>query len=53
MTALSPLELKLLCLVLDPGTQRGEAEAGRCKLLESLHRRGLSGHDVIELIVAG
>jgi hypothetical protein len=50
---LNPLELKLLRLILDTATQHGEAEAGRCKLLKSLHRRGLSGHDVIELIVAG
>jgi hypothetical protein len=50
---LSPLELKLLRLILDTATQHGEAEAGRCKLLESLHRRGLSGHDVVELIQAG
>ena len=49
---ITPLERKLLCLILDQGTAHGEAEAGRCKLLESLHRRGLSGHDVVELIQA-
>jgi hypothetical protein len=50
---ITALELKLVCLILDPGTQHGEAEAGRCKLLESLHRRGLSGHDIVELIRVG
>jgi hypothetical protein len=50
---ITALELKLLCLILDPGTQHGEAEAGRCKLLASLHRRGLSGHDIAELIRVG
>ena len=49
----SPLELKLLRLILDAGTQSGEAEAGRCKLLESLRRHGLSGHDLVELIQTG
>jgi hypothetical protein len=51
--ALSPLELKMLRLIFDRATQSGEAEAGRCKLLKSLHRRGPSGHDLIELIQAG
>jgi hypothetical protein len=50
---ITALELKLLCLMLDPGTQHGEAEAGRRKLLASLHRRGLSGHDIVELIRTG
>jgi hypothetical protein len=50
---LNPLELQLLRLILNEATHSGEAEVGRCKLLQSLHRRGLSGHDVIELIVAG
>ena len=50
---LSPLELKLLRLILDTATQHGEAEAGRCKLLASLHRRGLSGYDLVQLLQAG
>jgi hypothetical protein len=53
MNMLSPLELKLLCLILNSGTQHGEAEAGRCKLLESLHRHGITAHDIVELIRVG
>src|SRR6516162_8862468 len=49
---LSPIELKLLRLVLDPGARAGEAETGRQKLIESLARHGLSNHDVVEMIQA-
>jgi hypothetical protein len=50
MVELRPVERKLLRLVLDPGTLEGEAETARRKLLESLAKRGLSSHDVIEVL---
>jgi hypothetical protein len=50
MVKLSPVELKLLTLILDPGAAGGEVEVSRHKLVESLARRGLSGHDIVELI---
>src|SRR5262245_46223585 len=53
MITLNPREQKLLGLVLNAGAQSGEAEVGRCKLLASLRRRGLNGHDILELLQAG
>ena len=53
MTALSPVEQKLLRLLLNTQAASGEADTSRRKLLESLARRGLSGHDIIESIQAG
>ena len=50
MIKLSPVEMKLLRLILDTGVQRGEAETSRCKLIASLAKRGLSGHDIVEMI---
>jgi hypothetical protein len=47
---LSRVELKLLALIFDLGASQAEAEVSRRKLVESLARRGLSGHDIIELI---
>jgi len=52
MIKLSPVEMQLLRLNLDPGVQRGEAETSRCKLIASLAKRGLSGHDIVEMIQA-
>jgi hypothetical protein len=49
MIKLSPVEMKLLRLILDTGVQRGEAETSRCKLIASLAKRGLSGHDIVEM----
>jgi hypothetical protein len=50
MVELSSVELKLLRLVLDPGAQSGEAENARRKLLQSLAKRGLSSHDIVEVL---
>jgi hypothetical protein len=50
MVELSPVELKLLRLILDAGAQSGELENARCKLRESLAKRGLSSHDVVEAL---
>ena len=52
MIALSPVELKLLRLILHQSASSGEAETSRRKLLESLSKRGLSGHDIVEMIQA-
>jgi hypothetical protein len=52
MIKLSPVEMKLLRLILDTGVQSGEAETSRCKLIASLAKRGLSGHDIVEMIQA-
>ena len=48
---LSPIEVKLLRLVLDASAQSGEAETGRQMLITSLARRGLSNHDIVEALV--
>jgi|SRR5215471_16163239 len=53
MIELSSIELKLLRLVLDPGAHSGEAEASRRKLIASLAKRGLSSHDILELVQSG
>jgi hypothetical protein len=50
MTELSSVELKLLRLLLDAGAQSGEAETARRKLLESLAKRGLSSHDLVDVL---
>ena len=52
MIKLSPVEMKLLRLILDTGVQSGEAETSRCKLIALLAKRGLSGHDIVEMIQA-
>jgi hypothetical protein len=50
MIELSPVELKLLHLLLDAGAQSGEAEVARRKLLAFLAQRGLGSHDIIEVL---
>ena len=52
MIKLSPVEMKLLRLILDTGVQSGEADTSRSKLIASLAKRGLSGHDIVEMIQA-
>jgi hypothetical protein len=52
MMKLSPVEMKLLSLILDTGVQSGEAETSRCKLIARLAKRGLSGHGIVEMIHA-
>ena len=47
---LSAVEIKLLRLMLDSYAHPGEAEASRRKLIAFLVKRGLSGHDIVELI---
>ena len=53
MIELSSVELKLLRLVLDLGATSGEVETSRHKLMESLAKRGLSGHDIVEVLASG
>jgi hypothetical protein len=52
MIELSRVELKLLALIFDLSASQAEAEVSRRKLVESLARRGLSGHDIVELITS-
>jgi hypothetical protein len=50
MVELSSVELKCLRLLLDAAAQSGEAENARRKLLESLAKRGISSHDIVEVL---
>lgn len=52
MIELNHIELQLLRLVLDPGAYSNEVETSRQKLLESLAKRGLNGHDLVEALEA-
>jgi hypothetical protein len=50
MIELNRVELKLLARIFDLGVGQAETEVSRRKLVESLARRGFSGHDIVELI---
>jgi len=53
MVELTPLEFKLLSLILDAGAHAGEAEVSRQKLINSLRKRGVSGHHIVETLQNG
>lgn len=50
MVKLSPVEAKLLRLLLDGAAAGPEAEVARRKLIDSLSGHGLSGHDIAEML---